>query len=232
MNSGEVNQHVETRSLAVNFPEIDFRVQGVPYSTVEQQDTTRRNTVKNVIRQIKTHPHREEFKKDLQQKKVFSRFSEKSQDMLSSMANVEIFEMCEISPKTQCPFCLTYNTKRIVYCGCGYCLESTNTRWQVNKERFDILSIPHYVIHKGSFRGRRCGTSDAQHLYHKANEALMKARKKQYWKDFKHPKNIAHPKQDTHGQTKYALTSTRSPLRIEAVAQHEKKELGSSISGN
>ena len=47
-----------------------------------------------------------------------------------------------------------------------------------NKDRFDTLSIPHYVIHKGSLRGRRCGTSYAQMLYHRAHEALRKARKK------------------------------------------------------
>ena len=78
--------------------------------------------------------------------------------------------MCEVSPKIQCPPCLASCTKGVVYCRCGFYLERTNTRWQTNKDRFDILSIPNYVIHKGVFRGRRCGTSDAQQLYHKAQE--------------------------------------------------------------
>ncbi len=67
-----------------------------------------------------------------------------------------------------------------MYCRCGFCLERTNIRWQTNKDRFDILSIPNYVIHKGVFRGRRCGTSDAQQLYHKAHDSSRKSRKKGY----------------------------------------------------
>ena len=67
VNDGSVNQHRETGSLSDNCPEIDFRVRGLPYSTVEQQDTTRKNIVKNLIHQIETHPHREALKADLQQ---------------------------------------------------------------------------------------------------------------------------------------------------------------------
>ena len=142
MNSGEVNEHVETRSFAISCAEIDFRVQSIPYFIVGQQDTTCKNTVKNMTRQIEMHPYREALKKDLQQNEVFNRFSEKSQDMLSSVENVEIFEMREISPKTRCPFCLTYNAKGIAYGRCKYCLESTNTRWQANKD-----GLTHYRLH-------------------------------------------------------------------------------------
>ena len=42
VNDGEVNEHVEKTSLAVNYAETDCHVHGLPYSTVEEQDTTRK----------------------------------------------------------------------------------------------------------------------------------------------------------------------------------------------
>ena len=126
----------------------------------QQQDTTRKNKMKKSIHQIETHPHREALKAD-QQNQQYNPFSEEAKDMNHRIRNVEYFEMCEVSPKIQCPLCLTYCTEGIVYCRCGFCLEQTKKRWQTNS-RFDTLSIPNHVIHKGVFRGRRCGVSDSK----------------------------------------------------------------------
>ena len=65
MNDGSGNQHPETGSESENCPEIDFRVRGLLYSTVEQQDTRRQNIVNNLIHQIEAHPHGEALKADL-----------------------------------------------------------------------------------------------------------------------------------------------------------------------
>ena len=35
--------------------------------------------------------------------------------MIHTLGNVERFELCEISPKVQCPYCLKYWTEGIVY---------------------------------------------------------------------------------------------------------------------
>ena len=78
---------------------IDFRIQGLPHSTVQQQDDNRKEAVKKLIHQFETHPHREALKADLENEQAFNPFSEKSKDMIRSMGNTEYFEMCEITSK-------------------------------------------------------------------------------------------------------------------------------------
>ena len=48
--------------------EIVFRIQGLPHSTVEQEDHTRKEVVKKLFHQFETHPNREALKADLRQK--------------------------------------------------------------------------------------------------------------------------------------------------------------------
>ena len=43
---------------------IDNRIQGIPHSTVQKQDTNRRETVKQLIQQFENHPNRESFLQD------------------------------------------------------------------------------------------------------------------------------------------------------------------------
>ena len=104
---------------------IDLRIQGLPQSTVQQQDDTRREAVNKLIHQFETHPNREPLKADLEKDQAFNPFSEKSKDMIHSMGNTEYFEMCEITSKVQCHNCLTHWTTGIVYCACGTCLRTS-----------------------------------------------------------------------------------------------------------
>ena len=71
---------------------IDFRIQGLPHSIVQQQDDTRREAVKKLIHQFETHPNRKALKADLENYQAFNPFSEESKDMISSMENTEYFE--------------------------------------------------------------------------------------------------------------------------------------------
>ena len=86
--------------------------------------------------------------------------------------------MCAVSAKIQCPLCLTCCTKGIVCCRCGFCLPPTDQTREFNRDRFDVLSIPNYVIQKRLVRGRRCGNTDVQQLHHEAQDPLKEARKK------------------------------------------------------
>ena len=83
---------------------------------------------------------------------------------------------------------MTYWTKGIVYCTCGTCLRPTDKTRKLNKDRFDVLSIPHYVIKKGPSHGARHGNTEKQIVYHAADVAAKKAVKKKvtnpYWTDF------------------------------------------------
>ena len=86
----------ETRSGS-----IDFRIQGLPHSTVEKEDDVRREAVKKLIHQFETHPNRESLMADLNKNQNFNLFSEKSKESIRSMGNTEYFEMREITSKVQ-----------------------------------------------------------------------------------------------------------------------------------
>ena len=60
------------------FGNIDFRIQGLPHSTVQQQNDTRKEAVEKLIHQFETFPNREALKVDLEKDQAFNPFSEKS----------------------------------------------------------------------------------------------------------------------------------------------------------
>ena len=64
----------------------------------------------------------------------------------------------------------------IFYGKCGKCLQPTEGNRQMNKQRFDVLSIPGYVIKKDHFHGARHGPSMRPTMYFKAHDILRKAR--------------------------------------------------------
>ena len=44
---------------------VDYGIPGIPHSAVQQQDTNRKETVKQFIQQLENHPHKESFLQDL-----------------------------------------------------------------------------------------------------------------------------------------------------------------------
>ena len=84
---------------------MDYRILGVLLSAVEQQDTHRKDKVKQFIEKFENHPNKESFLQDLKQTKEINEFSKESQDLITDMNNTEIFELCETSSKQQCPDC-------------------------------------------------------------------------------------------------------------------------------
>ena len=151
----------------------------MPYS-VQQQDHTRKEAVQKLIHQFETHPNREALRADLKQNHAFNPFREQSKEVIYSMGNMENFEICEITPKVQCHNCVTYWTKGIVFCTCGTCLRPSDRIRKLNKDRFDVLSIPNYVIKKGPSHGARHGNTERQIIYHAAHVSAKKALKKGY----------------------------------------------------
>ena len=156
---------------------VDYRIQGIAHSTVQKEDSNRKKTVKRLIQQFENHPNRDSLMKDLNKTEGFNPFSEKSKELITSMGNTEYFELCEISSKIQCPDCALYWEAGIVYCTCGNCMQPSARNRQLNKERYDFLSNPGYVIEKNPTHGARHGTSMRQCMYYKAHDTLRKARK-------------------------------------------------------
>ena len=75
--------------------------------------------------------------------------------------------MCEITSKVQCQDCLLFWEVGIVSCICGTCLRPSQKNRKLNKDRFDVLSIPNYVIMKGLSHGARHGPTEGQRFISK-----------------------------------------------------------------
>ena len=134
--------------------DIDFRVSALPHAVVKQAENF---LVRELVKKIESHPHRQALQADLQQSNAYNPFSEKSQTMIRDMGNVELFESCERIPKVQCPECLLYWNHGIVYCTCGHLLRENQSSRHLHQWRLDVLStengirrLLHPVHHGGS----------------------------------------------------------------------------------
>ena len=104
----------------LNEVDIDFRVSGLPHAVVKQADNYR---VRELVKKIENHPHLQSLQRNLQQSNAYNPFSEKSKKIIKDMGNVELFELFETDPKTQCKGCLSYWSEDIVYCTCWHLLK-------------------------------------------------------------------------------------------------------------
>ena len=139
--------------------DIDFRVSGLPHAAVKQAENFR---VRELVKKIESHPHREAFQADLQQNNVYNPFSDDSKAMIREMAGVELFELCETIPKVQCSECLLYWNQGVINCTCGNLLVESESSQNFSQWRLDALSIPHCVIEKVRPHGARQCETDAQ----------------------------------------------------------------------
>ena len=85
--------------------DIDFRVSGLPHAVVKRAENFR---VRELVKKIESRPHRQALQANLQQNNAYNPFSDESKAMIREMGNVELFELCETSPKVQCSECLLY----------------------------------------------------------------------------------------------------------------------------
>ena len=111
--------------------------------------------VRELVKKIENHPRRQSLQRDLQQKKAYNPFSTSSKNMIQDVGNVELFELFETDLKTQCQECLSYWSEGIVYCTCGHLLKEIAANRGVIEYTLDLLSIPEYIIKKGSHYGHR-----------------------------------------------------------------------------
>ena len=62
--------------------DIDFRVSGLPHAFVKQAENFR---VRELVKKIESHPHREALQADLLQNNVYNPFSDDSKAMIRDM---------------------------------------------------------------------------------------------------------------------------------------------------
>ena len=111
------SSHEQTMLNEVN---MDFRIPGLPHSVVKHAESSR---VRELVKKIENHPDRHALQQDLRQNKAYNPLSAESKRMIQEVGNVELFELFETDPKTQCKACLSYWSEGIVYCTCGHLLK-------------------------------------------------------------------------------------------------------------
>ena len=95
---------VSHEQTMVNEADMDFRIPGLPHSVVKYAQST---SVRELIQKIENHPDRHALQQDLRQNPSFNHFSPESKRMIQDVGNIEICELLETEPKTQCKACLS-----------------------------------------------------------------------------------------------------------------------------
>ena len=158
--------------------DMDFKIPGLPHSTVKQLQSA---NVRELIQKIENHPNRHALQRDLQQSQSFNPFSQESKEMIHEVGNIELCELLDTEPKTQCKVCLSYWDIGIVYCTCGHFLRTgTEENKKFIQYTMDLLSIPDYYIKKGRPHGHRYGKKPGDKEYYIAHQLKKKCKKKYY----------------------------------------------------
>ena len=141
----------------INEEDFDFNIPGLPHSVVKHAPST---SVRQLIQKIENHPNRHALQRDLQQNQSFNPFSQESKQMIREVGNIELCELLDMEPKTQCKVCLSYWDIGIVYCTCGHFLrKGTEKNKKFVQYTMDLLSIPDYFLRKGDSTGTVTGRS-------------------------------------------------------------------------
>ena len=157
--------------------DIDFNIPGQPHSNVKQLHSA---SVRELIQKIESHPHRHALQRDLQQSQPFDPFSQESKQMIHEVGNIELCELLDTEPRTQCTVCLTYWDVGIVYCTCGHFLrKGTKENKKFVQYTLDLFSIPNYCMKKGRLHGHRYGKKPGDREYYIAH--LLKKKCKKYY---------------------------------------------------
>ena len=156
--------------------DMDFKIPGLPHSVVKYAQST---SVRELIQKIENHPNRHALQQDLRQNQSFNLFSPESKQIIRDVGNIELCELLETEPTTQCKVCLSYWNIGTVYCTCGHFFrKGRGSNQQFIKYTMDLLSIPEYVIKKGRPQGRRYGKKQGDREYYTANQLKKKCKKK------------------------------------------------------
>ena len=101
--------------------------------------------------------------------------------MIQEVGNIELFELLETDPKTQCTVCLTYWNTGMIYITCGHFLhKETGANQQFFSYTMDLLSVPEYVIKKGRPHGHRYGKKPGDKEYFTACQLKKRCKKKYF----------------------------------------------------
>ena len=155
--------------------DIDFKIPGLPHSIVKQLQSA---SVRELIQKIENHPNRHALQRDLRQSQSFNPFSQESKQMIHEVGNIELCELLDTEPKTQCKVCLSYWDIGIVYCTYGHFLrKGTEENKKLIQYTMDLVSIPDYYIKKGRPLGHRYEKKPGDKEYYTAISSRRSAKR-------------------------------------------------------
>ena len=96
--------------------------------------------------------------------------------MIHEVGNIELSELLDTEPQTQCKVCLSYWDVGMVYC----LHKETEVNRKFFKNTMDFLSVPEYIIKKGRTHGHRYGKKPGDKEYYLANQLKNKCKKTQF----------------------------------------------------
>ena len=100
--------------------------------------------------------------------------------MIRDVGNIELCEVLETEPKTQCTVFIILEIG-ILYCTCGYFLhKERGANQKFLNYTMDLLSVPEYVIEKGRPHGHRYGKKPRDKEYFTANQLRKRCKKKDF----------------------------------------------------
>ena len=85
--------------MMVNEVDMDFRIPRLPDSVENHAQST---SVRHLIQKIENHPNRHALQQDPRQNQSFNPFNPESKQMTKDVGNIELLELLETEPKTQC----------------------------------------------------------------------------------------------------------------------------------
>ena len=178
------NYHFKSRDtvdkfdLATDDTNIDFSVSGIPEEVVKRSETF---NILQLIRRITRHPQKQAVQNDLDQKQSFNEFSAESKKAIKEAGNIEISEIVNAEPKSQCKSCLNHCNPGVIYCVCGRLMstDSAENRKYISST-LDSFSIANFYMRKDRPRGHRYGKAPGCKEYHTAHQLAKKCRKKGY----------------------------------------------------
>ena len=113
-------------------------------------------SMREMIQKNENHPDRHALQQDLRQNQAYNPFSPESKKMIPDVGNIELCELLETEPKTQCTACLSYLEHGHPLLHMRAFLEEKKLRSTENTEfSMDLLSVPVHVIKKGRAHGHR-----------------------------------------------------------------------------
>ena len=146
--------------------DIDCRVSGLPLAVVKQAENFR---VRELVKKIESHPHREALQADLQQSNGHNPFSDNSKAMIRKRSNVELSLFCETIPKVQCYHCLLYWNQGVIYYTCGNLLVECESSQKNSQFKTWCSLYP-------ALRNKEYSETEAQKQYHITHNAWKRCR--------------------------------------------------------